>query len=156
MTRLLALTTPAAGDVADAAELTRAVGDLGSLALVMAAATLVLVFLSRGVFGWLTEREKRIAVQPKPAGRNNTPPAGTPGVGVIHADLRALEERIRALEYKEASSSTQMTNLRDEMRKDMETLKQSSEAQSEALHEMAKAVERLRQQMEWYTQQRQP
>lgn len=154
MTHHLATLLPAAGDVADAAELTRAASELGPLVALILGASVVLVFLFRGTFGWLTAREERLKAQP--AARSSTPPGGTQGVGVIHADLRALEERIRALENKEASSSTAMNGLREEMRRDMDTLKESSAAQAAALQALAKAVDKLSSQVEWYTKQRQP
>ena len=153
--RLLLHAIPADSAATDAAALAAAVGDLGALATVMVCATVVLVFLARGGFAYLTAREERLKAQPATA-RSSTPPAGTQGIGVIHADLRSLEERIRALENKEASSSTAMNGLREEMRRDMDTLKESSASQAAALHALATAVDKLSNQVEWYTKQRQP
>lgn len=139
---------PADTAAQDAAALAAAVSDLGALATVMVCATVVLVFVARGAFAWLTAREERLKAQPQ---RSTTPPAGTPSVGVIHADLRALEERIRALENKEASSSTDMSNLRDEIRKDMAGLKETGHAQSEAIQQLTQAVTDLRHQLDFVT-----
>lgn len=147
--RLLLSALPADTAAQDAAALAAAVSDLGALATVMVCATVVLVFVARGAFAWLTAREERLKVQPE--GRKSTPPAGTPSVGVIHADLRALEERIRALENKEASSSTAMSNLRDEIRKDMAGLKETGHAQSEAIQQLTQAVTDLRHQLDFVT-----
>lgn len=153
--RILLHALPADSAATDAAALAAAVGDLGALATVMVCATVVLVFLARGGFAYLTAREERLKAQPH-GQRSTTPPAGTQGIGVIHADLRSLEERIRALENKEASSSTAMNGLREEMRRDMDTLKESSASQAAALHALATAVDKLSNQVEWYTKQRQP
>jgi BMFP domain-containing protein YqiC len=150
MTRLLLSALPADTAAQDAAALAAAVSDLGALATVMVCATVVLVFVARGAFTWLTAREERLKAQP-PQHRSSTPPAGPPSVSVIHADLRALEERIRALENKEASSSTAMSNLRDEIRKDMAGLKETGHAQSEAIQQLTQAVTDLRHQLDFVT-----
>lgn len=142
MTRLLLHALPADSAATDAAALAAAVGDLGALATVMVCATVVLVFLARGGFAYLTAREERIKAQPAPA-RSSTPPAGTPSTAVIHADLRALDERMRRLENKEASASTEVSNLRDEMRRGMDGLKEQNTALTEKLDDLTRAVDRL-------------
>ena len=142
MTRLLLHAIPADSAATDAAALAAAVGDLGALATVMVCATVVLVFLARGGFAYLTAREERLKAQPAPA-RSSTPPAGTPSTAVIHADLRALDERMRRLENKEASASTEVSNLRDEMRRGMDGLKEQNTALTEKLDDLTRAVDRL-------------
>jgi methyl-accepting chemotaxis protein len=150
--RLLLHALPSDSAATDAAALAAAVGDLGALATVMVCATVVLVFVARGAFAYLTAREERLKAQPATA-RGNTPPAGTPSISVVHADLRALEERMRHLENKEASSSTAMAGMRDEMRRDMATLKEASSTQAEAIQSLTAAVTGLRAQLEWASRQ---
>ena len=142
MTRLLLHALPADSAATDAAALAAAVGDLGALATVMVCATVVLVFLARGGFAYLTAREERLKAQPATA-RSTTPPAGTPSTAVIHADMRALDERMRRLENKEASASTEVSNLRDEMRRGMDGLKEQNHALTEKLDDLTRAVDRL-------------
>ena len=142
MTRLLLHALPADSAATDAAALAAAVGDLGALATVMVCATVVLVFLARGGFAYLTAREERLKAQPATA-RSSTPPSGTPSTAVIHADLRALDERMRRLENKEASASTEVSNLRDEMRRGMDGLKEQNTALTEKLDDLTRAVDRL-------------
>lgn len=143
MTRLLLATLPAESAATDAAALAAAVGDLGSLATVMVCTTVVLVFLARGGFAWLTAREARLTAQGAQPARTTTPPGGTPSNAVIHADLRALDERMRRLENKEASASTEVANLRDEMRRGMDGLKEQNTSLTEKLDELTRAVDRL-------------
>ena len=160
LTRLLLHALPADSAATDAAALAAAVGDLGALATVMVCATVVLVFLARGGFAYLTAREERLKAQPATA-RGNTPPAGTPNAGILtalHASedrvretLRPLEERIRALEQKESSSSTQLANLRAEIGKDMDAFAKASAMQSEAIQELTNVVTGLRAQLDYAT-----
>jgi hypothetical protein len=62
--RLILHALPADSAATDAAALAAAVGDLGALATVMVCATVVLVFLARGGFAYLTAREERLKAQP--------------------------------------------------------------------------------------------
>ena len=78
-----------------------------------------------------------------PAQRQATPPSGVPSVNVLHADLRALEERLRAMEAREAGAASMMTGPRDEMRSGMRDLKEQQASFSKALAELTRSVDRL-------------
>lgn len=142
--RLLLHAIPAADSAAqDAAALAAAVGDLGPLAVVMVCATVVLVFVARGGFAWLTAREARLKDAPRPA-RSATPPAGTSvPLATVHGDLRALEERVRSLEAQAAGTRVGMAALQDELRRDLASVKESQERTTDALGELSQRVAAL-------------
>jgi predicted nucleic acid-binding Zn-ribbon protein len=69
----------------------------------------------------------------------------------IRAFIRPLDDRIRMLEQKESSSSTQLANLRAEIGKDMDAFSKASAAQSEAIQELTNVVTGLRAQLDYAT-----
>lgn len=140
--RLLLHALPADTAATDAAALAAAVGDLGALATVMVCATVVLVFVARGAFAYLTAREERLKAQPPQ--RTATPPAGTTvSAATLHADLRALEERVRSLESAAAGTRVGMAALQDELRRDLASVKESQERATEAIGELSQRVAAL-------------
>jgi len=133
--RILLHAIPADTAATDAAALAAAVSDLGPLALVMVCASLVLVVFARGLFPWLAEREKRLMGKPPSGGRSNTPPAGT------HVDdLRALQERVRALELASEGARVSMGALQDELRRDLVGVREAQNRMAVAIDEMSKQL----------------
>lgn len=139
MMRLLLTAMPADTAAQDAAALAAAVSDLGALATVMVCATVVLVFVARAGFGWLTAREERLKVQPE--GRKSTPPAGTPiPTATLHADMRALEERVRKLEASAEGTRVSMDALQGELRRDLGAVRQAQDRLTDAVAELSEKV----------------
>jgi len=139
--RLLLSALPADTAAQDATALVAAASELGPLVALIVGACAVMLALIRYGFGWLTKREERMAASP--SARSSTPPVGVPSVNVLHADLRALEERLRAMEAREAGAASMMSGLRDEMRTGMRDLKEQQAVFSKALTELTRSVDRL-------------